>query len=149
MDMQHSAIETAIAARLHDLPRVRGQLLPALWRVMEDYHQLTPELLEAVSQCMGIPYAEVYGVASFYALFENPSGYAPVYVCTDVMCALQGAESLKERAEAASLGARVAVHESACLGQCDYAPAIWTGSKVLRRATAEDVSAAVEAMAHE
>ena len=142
-------METAVAARLHDLPRERGQLLPVLWRVMEEYHQLSPELLEAVSQSMDIPYAEVYGVASFYALFENASGDTPVYVCTDVMCALQGAESLKKAAEGASLGTRVAVHASACLGQCDYAPAVWSGSHVLRRATAGDVTAAVEAITHE
>lgn len=148
MDVKKSAMETTVAARLNDLVRERGQLLPALWRVMEEYRQLSPELLEAVSLFMDIPYAEVYGVASFYSLFENASGNTPMYVCTDVMCALQGAESLRE-ATKANFGTKVTVHESACLGQCDYAPAVWSGSHVLRRATADDVTAAVEAITHE
>lgn len=146
---RNASIEQTVADLLHDLPRERGELLPALWRVMEHYQQLGPDVLEAVSQSTGIPYAEVYGVASFYALFENASGKTPVYVCADVMCALVGAEALKDAAEAAAEGTSVVVRESACLGQCDYAPAVWSGDQLVRHASPEKVARVVKEVAHE
>lgn len=144
MDNQNEMVESAVKVLLSDLPRERGQLLPALWRVVEQYHEITPELIRAVSENLNIPYADVYGVASFYALFDNPGGKVPVYVCTDVMCMMQGAEGLKEAAEAAAQTTSVAIRESACLGQCDYAPTAWSGTRVLRRASAEEIVAAVK-----
>lgn len=149
MDTQDLAITTEVAALLQGMPRDRSQLLPALWRVVDRYQELTPGVIDAVSQTLNIPYAEVYGVASFYTLFDNAPGKVPVHICTDVMCALQGAGSLQEAAEEAALGSPVAVRESACLGQCDHAPAAWIGSQVMRRATPESVRAAVKAVGHE
>ncbi len=149
MDTQDLAINTEVAALLQGMPRDRSQLLPALWRVVDRYQELTPGVIDAVSQSLNIPYAEVYGVASFYTLFDNAPGKVPVHICTDVMCALQGAGSLQEAAEDAALGRPVAVRESACLGQCDHAPAAWIGSQVMRRATPEAVRAAVKAVGHE
>ncbi len=149
MDTQDSAVYTDVVALLQGLPRDRAQLLPALWRVVEHYQALTPEVIDAVSQSLGVPYAEVYGVASFYTLFDNVTGQTPVHICTDVLCALQGAQGLQEAAEAAALGMPVAVRESACLGQCDYAPAAWIGAQIIRRATPEAVAAAVKAVRHE
>jgi NADH:ubiquinone oxidoreductase subunit E len=148
MDTQNSEVYTNVAALLQDIPRDRAQLLPALWRVVERYQELTHGVLEAVSQSLGIPYAEVFGVASFYTLFDNETGKTPVYICTDVMCALQGAQSLKDAAEAAALGNPVSVRESACLGQCDHAPAGWFGGEVITRATSGAVAAAVKEGCH-
>ncbi|AUW95227.1 MAG: hypothetical protein C7B44_10470 [Sulfobacillus thermosulfidooxidans] len=137
-----------VAGLLKDLPAERGQLLPALWRVVEHYHALTPALIGAVSEVLGVAYAEVYGVASFYTLFDNIEGTTPVHICTDVMCALQGAEELKAWAEQAAAGLPITVKESACLGQCDHAPAAWIGQKILRRATPQVVQEAVKAVHH-
>lgn len=144
MDNQNETVDSAVKVLLSDLPRERGQLLPALWRVVEQYHEITPDLIRAVSENLGIPYADVYGVASFYSLFDNPGGKVPVYVCTDVMCMMQGAKDLKHAAESAAQATSVAIRESACLGQCDFAPAAWSGTRVLRRARVEEIVAAVK-----
>ncbi len=144
MDSENGTVSDAVKVLLHDIPRERGQLLPALWRVVEQYREITPELIGAVSESLNIPYAEVYGVASFYSLFDNPGGKMPVYVCTDVMCMLQGSENLKHAAESAAENGPVTIRESACLGQCDYAPAAWSGARVLRRATPEEIVSVVK-----
>ncbi len=144
MDNQNGTIYASVRLLLQDMPHERGQLLPALWRVVEHYREITPELIGAVSEGLSIPYAEVYGVASFYSLLDNPGGKMPIYVCTDVMCLLQGAEKLKHAAEEAAQDEPVAVRESACLGQCDYAPAAWSGKRVLRRTTAQELVTAVK-----
>ena len=143
MGTQDPAVDQEVSRLLHDLPRERGQLLPALWRVVERYQALTPPLMEAVAQALRIPAAEVFGVASFYTLFDIRADKTPVYVCTDVLCALQGAQQLQEAGEAAAAGRSVVIKESACLGQCDHAPAVWIKGRVLRRVSAAEMARAV------
>jgi NADH:ubiquinone oxidoreductase subunit E len=143
MDTDRAAIAERVAALLSTVPKERSQLLPALWRVFEEYWRIGPEMLEAVSDTMNIPYAEVYGVASFYALFSNAEGKRPVYVCTDVMCALKGSEKLLQEGEEAAHGASVTVKESPCLGHCDAAPALFDGSRTVRNADRSALLAAI------
>ena len=149
MDTQNSAVYQVVSALLEDLPRERAQLLPALWRVAESEGYLSQDAMEAVSKILGVPSAEVFGVASFYSLFEGEEGRVPVYICTDVMCALQGAQNLKDAAEKSAVNRPIAVKESACLGQCDHAPAAWIGGKVLRRASPDEVKTAVTEVRHD
>lgn len=149
MSTENSLATADIAVLLQDVPRIRTQLLPALWRVFEKHQQLTPEIIGAVSQILDIPYAEVYGVASFYTLFDNPGGKNPMHVCTDVMCAIQGSGKLLKAAQGAAEGMPVSVKESPCLGQCDFAPAAFTGNQVLRNATVDSVETAIKDMRHE
>jgi NADH:ubiquinone oxidoreductase subunit E len=143
MDTEKSAVIAEVSSMLKNIPHDRSQLLVALWQVFEHYQQLRPEIIDAVSQYMDIPYAEVYGVASFYALFNNPDGKRPLHVCTDVMCALQGAEELVEKSLALTKGTAVCVKDSPCLGQCDAAPTAFFGTRVLRHATLDSIAEAI------
>ncbi len=64
------------------------------------------------SRRLSVPPAEAYGVASFYALLaleERPADLT--HVCTDLSCALKGAE------------VGPGEHPSPCLGLCERAPA--------------------------
>ncbi len=147
-DEKNAAVLLRIQSLLRDLGRERSQLLPALWRVFDEYRYLGPEMIEAVSRTMNIPYAEVYGVASFYALFDNAEGHRPIYVCTDVMCALAGSEELLKASEDFQRGTTVSVKGAPCLGHCDAAPALFDGRATIRRATKEALAAAIRGEDH-
>ncbi len=147
MDNENSAIFDDVKALLGNLPKERNQLVPLLWRVAEHQGRISKSAMEAVAALLDVPVADVFGVASFYTLFEDlredlREG-VPAYICSDVMCALKDSQKLKEAAEAAATDRKVMVKESACLGQCDYAPAAWIGGKILREASCEQVQTAV------
>lgn len=74
-----------------------------------------------VCERLGVPPAEAYGVAGFYALLaleERPSRVA--HVCDDVACRTVGGAAILSE-----LDGRPDVHPSPCLGQCDRAPAVF------------------------
>ncbi|PSR33981.1 MAG: hypothetical protein C7B46_07660 [Sulfobacillus benefaciens] len=148
MDTEKPAVMAEVFSILKDIPQDRSQLLVALWLVFEHYQRFRPEIVDAVSQYMNIPYAEVYGVTSFYALFHNPDGKNPLHVCTDVMCALQGADDLVKKLQALTQRSTVCVKECPCLGQCDAAPAAFFGKQVLRRATPDLIAQAIRGEDH-
>lgn len=148
METDKNAVAERVSRLLETVPKDRGQLLPALWRVFEEYQRIGPEMIEAVSNAMNIPYAEVFGVASFYALFDNAAGHRPIYVCTDVLCALKGSEDLLAVGEDAAQGAAVALKESPCLGHCDGAPAMFDGHRTVRNATRASLMAMIRGESH-
>jgi NADH:ubiquinone oxidoreductase subunit E len=150
MNRDGTPLRTEVAALLQDLPKDRDQLLPALWRVHDRYHALSPDLLGAVAAEMGIPYAEAYGVASFYALFAWDGSPRPtIHLCTDVMCGLAGAASLYEAARRTWEAKGVHIKESPCLGHCEQAPAAMAGDRIAGRVTAPALDALIQEARHD
>ncbi|GMU58432.1 MAG: NADH dehydrogenase subunit F [Myxococcaceae bacterium] len=118
----------------------RTHLLPALRAVQERLGFVSEGALGYVCARLGLPPAEGYGVASFYALLalgERPRAFA--HVCDDVACRAAGAERLCADVEK-SLGPAFSVPHRAdpgqphpktaarwarspCLGLCEQAPA--------------------------
>ena len=75
--------------------RVRHLLLPALHGVQDAIGWISPAALNYVSERLGVPPAEAYGVATFYALLsttEQPPRIA--HVCDDIACRGAGALEL-------------------------------------------------------
>ena len=90
----------------------RHLLLPALRAAQLRVGWVSEGALGYASQRLAVPPADAYGVASFYALLaleERPADIT--HVCTDLSCALKGAQ----------VGA--GEHPSPCLGLCERAPA--------------------------
>ncbi len=109
---------------LEEFPQERTWLLPALWRVVEEVGWLNPDRTEWVSEYLKVPYAEVYGVASFYSLFAwEPQSETTVHVCTDVICALKSGSQIYEDLRRTSENGGFSVSGVSCLGRCDMAPA--------------------------
>jgi NADH-quinone oxidoreductase subunit F len=107
----------------------RHLVLPALHAVQEDIGWISPGALNYVSLRLSVPPADVYGVATFYAMFSTePRAPRVVHVCDDVVCGQRGGERLTERL-AAELGHEghgdeVCWVRSPCLGLCERAPAV-------------------------
>ncbi len=78
--------------------RVRHLLLPALNGVQDAVGWISPTALNYVSERLGVPPAEAYGVATFYSLLattEQPPRVA--HVCDDIACRGAGALELCRR----------------------------------------------------
>ncbi|MGE0385459.1 MAG: NADH-quinone oxidoreductase subunit NuoE [Gammaproteobacteria bacterium] len=93
---------------------------------------LTPALMDAVAEYLGMPKIAVYEVATFYSMFEtHPVGRHSVSICTNLSCFLRGAEDLVAHVEQ-RLGARTGEttadgriflkREEECLAACCGAP---------------------------
>src|SRR5579859_4440288 len=113
----------------HEARAERHQLLPTLHALHERAGWISPGALSYVARRLTIPPADVYGVATFYALFSlEPRPHRVLHVCDDVACQCAGSQQL-----IATLTDKVGApgtHQgdttwlpSPCLGQCDRAPA--------------------------
>jgi NADH-quinone oxidoreductase subunit E len=113
--------------------RQRSALITAL-RAAQEQNQghLTPELMDAVAEYLGLPAVQVYEVASFYSMFEtHPCGRHHVSVCTNISCMLRGADRILRHVET-KLGIREGEstpdgriflkREEECLAACTGAP---------------------------
>ena len=137
--------------------RERSAVLPLLYLVQSVQGRLTREGLREVGELLGITTAEVEAVASFYTMLRlRPTGTHVVSVCTNLSCALRGANDVFEAAhraagldpgEETSADGLVTVHEEECLGACDAAPVVQIDFANHDRVTAERVVELVEALA--
>jgi NADH-quinone oxidoreductase subunit F len=103
----------------------RTLLLPVLHALQARVGWISDGGLNYACERLGVPPAEAYGVATFYAMFsvaERPK--TVVHVCDDLACRVLGGRALAEEADAAGLPG-VQVVRSPCLGMCDQAPAIF------------------------
>jgi NADH-quinone oxidoreductase subunit F len=107
----------------------RTQLLPVLRALEQRVGYVSRGAVNYMAVRLMVPPAEIYGVATFYALLDvDPAPPVKVHVCDDVVCRTRGAAALVEalRRRHGPEGretASFAWHTTSCLGQCDRAPA--------------------------
>ncbi|HTX13350.1 MAG TPA: NAD(P)H-dependent oxidoreductase subunit E [Solirubrobacteraceae bacterium] len=107
----------------------RHDLLPTLHALHDRAGWISPGALNYIAQRLTIPPADVFGVATFYALFSvEPRPPRVVHVCNDLACRCAGSDKLIE-VLTERFGPHGEDHDGAtwepspCLGQCDRAPA--------------------------
>ena len=135
----------------------RDQLLPLLRDVQAETGWLSQEMTRYLSQRLRVPYADLYGVMSFYALLRTePAAPAIIRVCRGVVCQMRGAKELGRRmAELTGAGAGEPAADGqarwewfACLGQCDHAPALLAGEEAVGDVTPERLESIVTEARH-
>jgi NADH-quinone oxidoreductase subunit E len=119
----------------------------------EQYGWLPPEALEEVAEALDLTPAHVQAVASFYDLYHlAPVGEHLVEVCTNVSCALVGAQQVVEAFEG-ELGVRAGetredgkftLRTIECAGGCGYAPVVVVDHRYREPTRAEDVPRIVQ-----
>jgi NADH-quinone oxidoreductase subunit F len=116
----------------HEARSRRHLLLPVLLSVQEHVGWISPGALNHIAERLTVPPADVYGVATFYALLSvEPRPARVVHVCEDLACRCNGSQELIAQLEE-HLGAEGELNadgsatwlRSPCLGQCDRAPAV-------------------------
>jgi formate dehydrogenase len=138
----------AVRALLGGRPRQRDLLIEYLHLIQDAEGCLKAGRLQALAEEMGLPMAEVYEVASFYAHFdivldgEDAPPPVTVRVCDSLSCELAGAPRLLAELPAA-LGAGVRVVRAPCMGRCDRAPVCEAGHRHVEQATTASVTETV------
>ena len=107
----------------------RHLMLPALHAVSDAVGWISEGALNHLARRLSVPPAEVYGVATFYAMFATePRAPRVVHVCDDIACGAAGGEQLAGvlRGELGpeGTGERVCWVRSPCLGLCERVPAV-------------------------
>ena len=135
-------------------PDPRSAVLPAL-RLAQDEHGgwLSPDALREVADALEVTPAYCASIASFYDQFRlEPTGRTIVEVCTNVSCALSGAQQVVEAFER-ELGVQAGtISEDGeftlatveCLGGCGWATVVAIDNRHRLRVKAAGVPAIVE-----
>ncbi len=130
-----------------------GGLIPILQQTQHEFGYLPPEAVEAISEEMLIPLAEIYGVATFYAQFHlTPRGRHIVRVCRGTACHVRGSlkilEKLKKNLHVVENGTtedlRFTLEPVACLGACGLAPVMTIDEQTFGRVTPDALEGILE-----
>ena len=120
-------IDEIIAAN-KDLP---GSVIGVLRECQDVVGYLPVELIDYISYGLNLSRSEVYGVASFYALFSfEPKGRHLIKVCMGTACYVKGIKEVIGRIEnkydlkegGISDDRRFSLEAVRCLGACGLAP---------------------------
>jgi NADH-quinone oxidoreductase subunit E len=148
------ALIEEIRAIAGQYPETRSAILPALHLAQErNDGWLPPQALEEVGTALGVTPAYVQSVASFYDMLHlKPVGRHLVEVCTNISCALVGAQQVVEAFER-ELGVRpgettadgqVTLKTMECAGGCGWAPVVVVDHRYREPTTPEDVPAVLQ-----
>ncbi len=145
-----------LARQNRGTPERRSLVLPALHALQSSEGWISPGGLNYIARRLGVPPAELFGVATFYALFsvqERPK--TVVHVCDDVVCRVNGATEVAVACRE-SIGPAHVEYEglmwikSPCLGLCERSPAVLVqkagkgrANETLAPATTEWIKASV------
>jgi NADH-quinone oxidoreductase subunit E len=134
-------------------PDPRSAVLPALRLAQERDGYLTRDGFRDVAEALDLTPAYCEGVASFYDMFHlEPVGQQLVEVCTNVSCALVGAQEVLEAFES-ELGVRaggttddgtVTLRTIECAGGCGWGTVVAINHRYREPVRPEDVPAIVE-----
>jgi NADH-quinone oxidoreductase subunit E len=129
-------------------PDRRSAILPALRLAQERHGWLTPEAFAEVAEGLDLTPAYCKAVASFYDMFHlAPVGRHLVEVCTNVSCALVGAQRVLEAFED-GLGIRpgettedgaVTLRTIECAGGCGWGTVVAVDHRYREPVRPEDV----------
>ena len=150
---QEPPLADEIRAVAAEYPQSRSAVLPALRLAQERYGWLPPEALREVADALDTTPAFCQAVASFYDMFHlEPVGEHLVEVCTNISCALVGAQQVLEAfqdelgvhpGETTEDGA-FTLRTIECAGGCGWGTVVAVDHRYREPVRAEDVAAIVE-----
>jgi NADH-quinone oxidoreductase subunit E len=135
-------------------PDPRSAVLPALQLAQQRHGGWLPEeAFREVGDALDLTPAYCYGIASFYDMFRlEPVGRCCVEVCTNVSCAVSGAQAVVDAfADELGIGPGETSEDGAftlrtveCLGGCGWATVVAVNNRHRLHVTADDVPGIVE-----
>lgn len=127
VDDRYKMIEKTMKKLNYD----RSALIETLHTAQDTFGYLSTDTLKFVARRLKLPYAKVYGVATFYHFFRlKPKGKHTIVVCMGTACYIKGAdkilESLEKRfgikAGETTKDGLISIMSARCIGSCSLAP---------------------------
>jgi NADH-quinone oxidoreductase E subunit len=134
-------------------PESRSAVMPALRLAQEEHGWLSPDVIREVADALELTPAYVKSIASFYDQYHlAPVGEHLIEVCTNVSCAVVGAQGVVEAFERecgchageTSADGKFTVRTIECLGGCGWGTVVSVDHDYRLRVKAEDVPGIVE-----
>jgi NADH-quinone oxidoreductase subunit E len=116
----------------------QSAVIAALAIAQNETNWLSPDVMQAVADYIGMPAVAVQEVATFYNMYNtSPAGKFKISVCTNLPCALSGGERaahyLKSKLglgyKETSADGLFTLVEGECMGACGDAPVMIVNNK--------------------
>ncbi|MCC8029111.1 MAG: NAD(P)H-dependent oxidoreductase subunit E [Lachnospiraceae bacterium] len=134
-----------VIAELRD---TKGCLMPIMQKAQDIYGYLPYEVQKMISDEMEIPLEKIYGVATFYSMFNlYPKGQYRISVCLGTACYVKGSggiyselmEKLGIEGGQCTADGRFSLDACRCIGACGLAPVMMINDDVYGRLTPEEI----------
>jgi NADH-quinone oxidoreductase subunit E len=109
----------------------RSAVMPLLYIAQEEYGHITEDAIKEIGEILGLDATHIKGLIGFYTMYyDQPKGKYLLQMCTDLPCALKGAEEFSQHL-CQKLGVQpgettedglFTVENVMCLAACDRAP---------------------------
>jgi NADH-quinone oxidoreductase E subunit len=136
-------------------PTTKALTLPVLWMAQQQFGWISEETMQEVAHLLGVPVKHIYGVVSFYTMFNaKPVGRYHIQICRNVSCQLLGSERITEHICGRlniTLGEttpdkKFTVSEVECLGSCGTAPMMQVNEEYHENLTAEKIDKLLDSL---
>jgi len=116
----------------------QSAVMTALTVAQDEKGHLSTEVMDFVAGYLGMPPIAVYEVATFYTMYDlRPTGKYKLCVCTNLPCALSGAQDAAEHLKKklgidwneTTADGRFTLKEGECFGACGDAPVMLVNNK--------------------
>ena len=130
-------------------PESRSAIMPALHLAQKQYGWLPREALEQVGEALDLTPAYCMSVASFYDMYHlEPVGKHTIEVCTNISCALVGAQATLEAFERelgihpgeTTADGEITLRTVECYGGCGWGPVVAVDQRYHEPVKPEDVA---------
>lgn len=138
-------------------PDKRSVILPALYLVQREQGFVDKEKMQYIADRLGSPIslAQVYGVATFYTLYnKKPVGKYHIQICSNIACFVMGNDKVTDhickkldiQPGETTQDKKFTVDEVQCLGACGYAPMMQINEKYYEHLDLEQVDKILDSL---
>lgn len=134
-------------------PETKSAVIPVLYMAQKEFGHLSQEAIEYVAKLMDIPAVRLYGIVTFYTMFNmKPVGRHHLQVCRTLPCALLGSERITnylKKKLGINLGettpdGKFTLSEVECLASCDTAPVMQINDDYCENLSEEKIDKVIE-----
>ena len=122
----------------------KDELIPVMEAVQDEFGYLSADVMREISKFLKVPDSNIYGVATFYALFRLiPRGKKMIRVCRGTACHVRGGSHILQEVEK-HLGIKpgettrdmeYSLETISCFGSCALSPVMVIDKTVYGRMT--------------
>ncbi len=133
----------------------KDNLIQILNEVQIKYGYIPQIAQRKISEYLGIPMAEIYGVITFYSRFTlKPKGKYAISVCLGTACFVKGSEKIMERLKQrlnisegeTTPDGKFSIDATRCVGACGIAPVFTVNGEVYGKATVKKLDEVLDSL---
>lgn len=136
-------------AIINQYPAAKRYIIPIMHDLNQRFNYLPRPALELTALHTGVPFSQVYSMATFYKSFSLvPRGKVHFKVCDGTTCHIKGSQILVDeiyknlgiKPGETTADGEFSLETVNCIGACAIAPALLANDKVHSRVTASELT---------